>query len=391
MPGPTVTIDAGPHDRRWCPLQFPVAGLVLPGTYHLASPGAEPLTLEVDAEGQARCILPALDARQTKVCSIEALNGSPSAGGDTLADTSGAPADSVTLVDANGQVTISVDGALVTRYVYAEVPSRPYFFPVNAPGDIGLTRAYPMVPDVPGETADHPHHRSLWIAHGEVNEADNWSEAPGHARTRHEKFDRMSSGSVTGSFESTASWLRSTGEPLLTERLGVTAWNVAGDAHVLDFTITLRANNGAVHFGDTKEGGILSVRVATSMDVPRTGRISNVFGGIDEAETWGKAAHWCDYSGEVDGRVAGIAVMDHPHSFRYPTHWHVRNYGLMTANPFAYAAYTGGLKDGSHTLADGQALTFRYRVILHTQGCPEARIAERYLDFVAPPNVTVAE
>ena len=139
----------------------------------------------------------------------------------------------------------------------------------------------------------------------------------------------------------------------------------------------------------SKEGGILSVRVASEMDVPRTGRITNVYGGTNEAETWGKAAHWCDYSGSVEGKQVGIAVLDHPHSFRYPTHWHVRDYGLMTANPFAYAAYTDGVKDGSHTLKSGDTLAFRYRVVLHRQSCNDAQINERYLDFVAPPRVTV--
>ena len=125
------------------------------------------------------------------------------------------------------------------------------------------------------------------------------------------------------------------------------------------------------------------------MGVPRTGRITNVYGGWNEAETWGKAAHWCDYSGTVAGSPAGIAVMDHPLSFRYPTHWHVRNYGLMTANPFGYAAYTGGVKDGRHTLNAGDTLAFRYRVALHRHSCADAQINGRYLDYVAPPRVTV--
>jgi hypothetical protein len=246
-----------------------------------------------------------------------------------------------------------------------------------------------MVPDAPGETHDHPHHRSLWIAHGEVNGADNWSEEPGHARTVHESFDQITGGDVFGAFRSTSRWVSADNSPLLTQQLGVIAWATDGDVRIVDFDIDLRAAFGDVDFGDTKEGGILSARVATEMDVPRTGRISNVYGGVNEAETWGKASHWCDYSGTVGGVSAGIAVLDHPLSFRYPTHWHVRNYGLMTANPFGYAAYTNGAKHGGHILPQGDSLAFKYRMILHGGDCLSARIAERYLDFVAPPRVTV--
>jgi hypothetical protein len=67
----------------------------------------------------------------------------------------------------------------------------------------------------------------------------------------------------------------------------------------------------------------------------------------------------------------------------------VRNYGLMTANPFGYAAYTAGAKNGRHTLVEGETLSFRYRVVLHRLGCDGADIGGRYLDFVAPPRVAV--
>ena len=96
------------------------------------------------------------------------------------------------------------------------------------------------------------------------------------------------------------------------------------------------------------------------------------------------AARW------IEAKVGRInAILDHPHSFRYPTHWHVRNYGLMTANPFGYSAYTNGLKDGSHVLQNGDTLPFRYRVALHRGSCEQATINEHYLNFAAPPRVTI--
>jgi len=36
----------------------------------------------------------------------------------------------------------------------------------------------------------------------------------------------------------------------------------------------------------------------------------------------------------IDGKALGICFMNHPASYRFPTDWHVRNYGLFAANAF---------------------------------------------------------
>jgi hypothetical protein len=91
----------------------------------------------------------------------------------------------------------------------------------------------------------------------------------------------------------------------------------------------------------------------------------------------------------VSGARVGIAVLDHPLSFRYPTYWHVRDYGLMGANPFALKAYTNGMKDGSYLLRSGEEMRFVYRVIVHLGDACEAGVRRQYLDFATPPSVEV--
>jgi len=143
-----------------------------------------------------------------------------------------------------------------------------------------------------------------------------------------------------------------------------------------------------VRLGDTKEGGILSIRVASSMDAKGAGRIENSYGGIGEAECWGKRAHWVDYSGPVEGATVGFAVYDHPTSFRHPTYWHVRNYGLFTANPFGlHDFYANRGIDGSHVLQEGARLRFKYRILIHQGSTAQARVADRYHDYSTPPKV----
>jgi hypothetical protein len=107
--------------------------------------------------------------------------------------------------------------------------------------------------------------------------------------------------------------------------------------------------------------------------------------GADAA--WGKPAEWVDYSGLVGSDTVGVAILDHPQSFRHPTHWHVRNYGLFAANPFGYGEFYRGdkSKDGNFTLEPGKSMEFRYRVYFHRGGAAEAKVAEVYKGFATPP------
>ena len=79
------------------------------------------------------------------------------------------------------------------------------------------------------------------------------------------------------------------------------------------------------------------------------------------------------------GKV-GVTIMDHPSSFRYPTHWHVRDYGLVGANAFGYSYFYGNDsgKNGDHLLKQGESLTFNYRIYIHTGDVKEANVAEQY-------------
>jgi hypothetical protein len=108
--------------------------------------------------------------------------------------------------------------------------------------------------------------------------------------------------------------------------------------------------------------------------------------------TWGKPAEWIDYWGRVGGDLVGVAILDHPKSFRHPTHWHVRNYGLFAANPFGYREfYNDPSKDGSHTLPKGGSIDFRYRVYFHHGTTEEAKVSLVYRGFANPPALKLVE
>jgi hypothetical protein len=176
-------------------------------------------------------------------------------------------------------------------------------------------------------------------------------------------------------------WIGPEGKKYLEDERSLT-FGTEGKIRWIDFDIVLKASNGAVTFGDTKEG-TFGVRVAETMkvDAKPGGRIVNSEGLVD-SDAWGKRATWVDYQGPVDGKKVGIAILNHPRSFRWPTYWHVRTYGLFAANPFGLKDFTNNkIKDGSYTLPAGQSVKFSYRLLFHTGDEKEGRVAEIYAAY----------
>ena len=291
--------------------------------------------------------------------------------------------------DVDGRLDVLVGGNRLTSYHYGPRWHRPYFHPLIGPFGDPVTRGYPMVEGAPGETTDHVHHRGVWTGHGAVNGVDNWGEETGAGRTVHREFAALHAGTVYGRAVALSDWITSDGRAvLLRERREMTFHNVA-PSRLIDIDITLTALDRDVVFGDTKEAGIIAVRVASSMDVPRGGRIVNSHGAINEKAVWGQRAGWCDYTGQVNGNQVGVAVFDHPASFGHPTFWHARDYGLMVTNPFGTSDFGRDGWEGEHILQAGESLSFRNRLYVHSGGAAEAGVAEKYDNYAGPPKVEV--
>jgi hypothetical protein len=308
----------------------------------------------------------------------------------------------------DGQLSVTIGGEQFSTYHFGSDVVKPYFHPLIGPTGKPVTRLWPMeIKDgepQPGDRArhpyDHPHHKGFYISHGDVNGADHWSESPNHATMRHAGFSRLVSGPVYGSFDETVEWLDRGGERvLMTETRRMTFFNLGADERLFEVSLRFSASSGQVTFGDTKEGGLIAVRVASSMDGPsrdapdNPGKMVNSYGGVGEDECWGKRAMWCDYVGPVEGETVGICMMDHPTNPRYPTHWHVRNYGLMGANPFGLHDFYGDTDThrGDWTIPPYESRNFLYRVFIHRGDTRAGKVCERYHEFINPPSVKLAE
>lgn len=273
-------------------------------------------------------------------------------------------------------VAITIDGHPFCEYL-TRSGAKPAVYPILGPGDVPLTRAYPLE-DRAGEERDHVHHRSLWFTHGSVNDVDFWSEEPGHGTIEHREYLKIESGEQAV-VATRNDWLAPDGRRLCQDERVLT---FGGDQERrwIDFDIRLTASDGRVVFGETKEGAF-GIRVASTMrvDAKLGGAIVNS-DGLRDADAWGKAASYVDYFGPVNGQIMGIAVLNHPQSLRYPTRWHVRTYGLYAANPFGERSFTGD-GDGAYALEPGKSASLHYRVLLHRGDAETAKIAEEFAKY----------
>lgn len=281
-------------------------------------------------------------------------------------------------------VHVTVGGEPFASVHTAALP-RPFVFPLLGPGGVHMTRGYPIAAR-DGEERDHPHHTSLWFAHGDVNGFDFW-----HGTDRRERIALDGAPVVT----TTAQGVRVACRYRLLvdddtaigteERELVFAADPALGTRAVDAIITLRPATAPLVLGDTKEGAF-ALRVHSALRAEgkgATGRLGNSE-GHSGAAVWGKRARWIDDSGTIDGQEVGVAMFDHPANHGHPTWWHARTYGLLAANPFGVHDFERKPKGtGNVEVPVGSELRLRYRVLLHGAGWNAQRIEAAFLHWVA--------
>lgn len=305
---------------------------------------------------------------------------------------------SVKLTEMEDRLRVEMNGELFTDYIiHGEERFFPLFYPVLGPGQVPMTRKYPLE-IIEGEDTDHPHHQSLWFAHSEVNGHTFWAVRPDKGRnpgkTVHRKFSEIKSGEGEGSFVAENDYVAPDGTVVMSDTRTVRFFAPA-DAlapRLLDITIAFHASHGDVTFGDQKDAG-MAIRVASDLQVakrtgkgtetiPASGHLVNSEGDEGEA-TWGKRARWVDAYGQVGGQPVGVAIMDHPSNPRHPSYWHSRTYGLVTANIFGKRHFEKleDPKAGEMIIPKGETVTFRWRFAFHRDDPKKADIESLYQAF----------
>jgi hypothetical protein len=305
------------------------------------------------------------------------------------------PAD-VTITVEKGRIDFRCGPELAASYVTDPAQVKPFFWPLNAPGGLVVTRGWPVEKAEPGEMTDHVHHKSAWFCHGDVipegmelkqkikgvEGVDFWSESHGHGVIVCTKVDAPEQKGSHGRVVTTNEWRTADGEKVLDETRTLHLVNL-GDAWLFVMESDLIASVAPITFGDTKEGSF-GVRVRKSLTEQKgKGTLTNAEGKIHEGAVWGRVSEWCDYSGPVGEATAGIALFADPTN-PVPTCWHSRAYGLMAANPFgrqksAFPAVQG--RQDLVRLAKGAHLKLRYGLLLHRGDVKDGKVAEYYRKF----------
>lgn len=292
----------------------------------------------------------------------------------------------VTIKESEGEYAIQIDGEPFTVYKHKDLRN-PCFYPVHGPHGLPMTRRYPLEDAAEGEAKDHPHHTSLWYTHGDVNGLDFWHGGGNNpergGKVMHEEVVTMEDGEDRGILVTKSKWLTAVGDKEVCQDERRFAFGKIGESRYIDFQITIKATNGDVVFGDTKEGS-MSIRTHPNLRLQgevANGKAANSAGDKDK-DLWGKEAKWVDYWGKIDDKEVGVAIFDHPSNPRHPTTWHAREYGLIAANPFGYSSFFKGQeKDGKLVVKDGEEITFRYGFLFHPGGHNAERLEEVFQIF----------
>lgn len=311
----------------------------------------------------------------------------------------------VELRPGQDRIQVVIGGKPFTTYYFLKDVAKPYLMPLQTPSGVVVSRPFPVANDI--SMADRklpgfePHQRPLYFDHGDIDGVDFWSEAafssaygrrrraqtnPPLARRAHGHMTLVKLEEVQGGPEAGTIRARFNLEDPNNRVLGqeTQTYTFHGDDRTrsVDCEYIIYAGANAIVFGDTKEG-TFAVRLNAELSTPHD-HMLNSHGAVGEPAIWGKPADWVDYSGTVSGKTVGVVAFDHPSSFRHPTTWHARAYGLLAANPFAAREFTKDPnKDGSWTVPERKAITFRYRVVIYDGEFTPAQLADMYKAYAA--------
>src|SRR5262245_61684403 len=259
------------------------------------------------------------------------------------------------------QLSFQVDGQERLRWQAATRYSRPFFFPIIGPSGRSLTRmGHPAAPD-------HSHHRSLWWGHHDIGGVNFWEERGGTQQVRQEDWIHYQDGADEAGMVVKIGWFDAHKSKLLQQELIAVYRPLDKGEGWLELQTKFTSPVDALPIGKTNFG-FLGLRVAASVSAHYGGgKLTSSEGVTGEKDILGKPASWMNYSGPIAGETwEGITWFDHPSNPRYPTHWHVRDDGWMSA--------AFNLQEGWQLKKD-QMLRLRYGFYIHG-GPLEAKTAE---------------
>lgn len=312
----------------------------------------------------------------------------------------------IELVKGDNRIDVMIGEKLFTSYVYGSELTKPVLVPVRTPSGIEINRRHPLV-KIEGASTDHPHHVGIFFAVDQVNGTNFWRNAAGPAQIKHIKITELANGTGRARLSTIMHWIDNNGQVLLEEKRRMLF--LAGeheDEYAIDFGIDLTAKNAKVVFDDIEEG-MFAIRVSDYLrergaginlksgqplleeSIAGRGRYFSSNGDETARNIWGKRARWVALQGVRRGKVVGVAILNHPASMNYPTYWHVRDYGLFSANPLGQGDFQRQSRYKENpviplhlTLKPGERAHFRFQVIIYEGIRTKEQIEKRFKEFI---------
>lgn len=262
-----------------------------------------------------------------------------------------------------------------------------FIHPLWSPtGDI-LTNIHP---------SDHIHHVGIWMpwtkTKFEGKEVDFWNLKEGQGTVRFVRFLSITSGPVYGGFKAEHEHVAletdegeklARGQPrvVLREVWDVRLYNVGGPEKgywLVDFKSTQRCVADSSLYQIEYHYGGIGFRGAADWEGENAAYLTSE--GKTREDGHATRARWCDTSGAIEGKWAGVTHMSHPKNFRYPEPMRIWPEGQVFFNWAPSQA-------GDWVMEPGKDFVFRYRLHVH-EGKVNVADAERvWRDFAEPPEV----
>jgi hypothetical protein len=312
----------------------------------------------------------------------------------------------IDLLEKTDRVEVNINGKLFTSYLHSQDQPKPLLVPLRTPSGIEINRRYPLT-KLEGGSDDHPHHIGLFFAVDQVNGTNFWKNVLTSPQIKHITTEVIKSGMGIATLQTLSSWNQEDGTSILRDRrIMIFEAGEYPDEYSLDISIELTAVSEQVIFKDIEEG-MFAIRLADALresgskvipppgrplpkeSVEGTGLYFSSNGEKTANLIWGKRARWVALQGIKENKIVGVAILNHPESINYPTYWHVRGYGLFSANPLGQGDFLRQQKNRKNkviplnlTLDPGETAYFRFKVIIYDGRRTHEQIEERFNNHV---------
>jgi hypothetical protein len=236
------------------------------------------------------------------------------------------------------------------------------------------------------------------MGHEKLNDVDYWEVDPSMNLPR--KVGSVVMKDVTkdtgGVIGFVADWTAPDGTVVVTENREMRFFSGPGGLRGIDVDFRLRPRRH-ITISDHADG-ILGLRLGLPFEEKNGGRVRNFTGDVGADKLYARRSPWIDYTATIDGERVGVAVMDHPLNYNFPTRWKVRTFASIFVSAFGEQeffheapfkmAIPKTAKNAGLVLEPEDELRFRYRVLIHAAGLnmDEAwrEFAQSYRDGSAP-------